>query len=76
MTPEQFELLVRVSEKQDSLIQRIEDHLEMDEKVHDDHEKRLRDQEKFKWGVYGITAGVASVISGGVTLLVKLKGLV
>lgn len=76
MNQEQFELLVRVSEKQDSLIQRIEDHLEMDEKVHDDHEKRIRDQEKFKWGVYGITSGVATIVGGGVAFLVKLKGLV
>jgi hypothetical protein len=41
MTPEQFELLVRVDERQSNIIDLMNEHLEMDRETHADQRKRI-----------------------------------
>jgi hypothetical protein len=71
MTPEQFELLVRVDERQSSIIDLMNEHLEMDRETHADQRKRIESLELSRARQKGIAAGIAAVVSGGTALAIK-----
>ena len=48
------DLLIRLDEKVDSLNKKLDDHLDNNAALVEDHEKRLRFIERYVWGVIGI----------------------
>jgi hypothetical protein len=71
MTPEQFELLVRVDERQTHIIDMMKEHLDMDRETHDDQRKRIESLEASRSRQKGMIAGISLAVSGGTALLVK-----
>jgi hypothetical protein len=71
MTPEQFELLVRVDERQSNIIDLMNEHLEMDRETHADQRKRIESLELTRARQRGMTAGIAAVVSSAVAIAMK-----
>jgi len=71
MNQEQFELLVRVDERQAHIIDMMQEHLDMDRETHEDQRKRIESLEQSRARQRGIVAGIAAVVSGGTALAIK-----
>lgn len=72
MTPEELgRSLGRIEAKQDAILDRVEQHLDDDVRVHGEHDVRLRDLEKSRARQQGLAAGVAAVVGGAAGLLAK-----
>ena len=71
MNQDQFELLVRVDERQTHIIDLMQEHLEMDRATHEDQRKRIESLEHSRTRQKGIVAGIAAVVSGGTALAIK-----
>jgi hypothetical protein len=67
--------IARIETKQDALLEKMDEHLAADEKVHDDHEQRVRVLERSRWRQQGLTAFVATLVSGIIGWLLKGGGL-
>lgn len=71
MNQEQFELLVRVDERQDHIIKLMDEHLDMDRKTHKEHQDRIESLELSRSRQKGMITGVAAVVSGATALVIK-----
>lgn len=71
MNPEQFELLVRMDERQDHIIKLMDEHLEMDRETHADQRIRIESLELSRSRQKGMITGVAAVVSGATALVIK-----
>lgn len=71
MNQEQFELLVRVDERQTHILTLMDEHLEMDRKTHEDQRKRIESLELSRATQKGMVAGIAAIVSGGTALAIK-----
>jgi len=66
--------VARVEEKLDAVHVTMDKHLDMDNAIHHDHEKRVRSLEAAKWRAQGMAVFLAGLVSAGVAYLFKHGG--